>query len=121
MNASEVLMAAFKDVAVQTPSILMILVCSIFGLVRWKRHPRVSLVALIGLLLLLIHTFLFALIYAWVPEAVIASMKAGDKTEVTRSVYIVTAVIYNCFETIPFVILLVAIFMKRTRTDAAVA
>ena len=116
MSGSENLLAFLKDLAVQIPSILTILVCMIFAGVRWTYHPRVSLVALIGLLVLLIHTFLFAAVYAWVPQAIIASMTppvAADKAEVARYVYIVMAVIYNCLEAIPFVILLGAIFMKR--------
>lgn len=121
MNASEILLSVLKDLAVQIPSILIILVCSILAIVRWKRHPRVSLVVLIGLLLLLLHEFAFAVIYAWIPELIVSSTSDVNRATVSRSVYIAIAVIYNCLETVPFVLLLIAAFMSRRKTEPAVA
>ena len=110
---NEQVTAFFRDFAIQIPSILTILGCIIFAIVRWKYHPRVSLVVMIGLLLLLIHFFLFAVLYAWIPEWIIRSADATSRAAITRNVYIVMAVIYNCLEAIPFALLLIAIFMRR--------
>jgi len=121
MNASEIVMDELKDVAVQIPSIIAILVGSVFAVVRWNRHPRVSLVVLIGLLLLLIHEFAFAVIFASVPRVIATSTNEMTRATVSHNVYIALAVIYNCLEAVPFVLLLVAIFMSRRNTETAPA
>lgn|SRR5574341_378269 len=110
---SENLAGLFRDLAVQIPSLLTIIVCAICAVIRWKHHPRVSLAVLISLALLLIHLFIFAVVYAWVPEWIIRSANQANRSTVTRNVYIVMAVIYNVLEAVPFVVLLVAIFMRR--------
>src|ERR1043166_7226576 len=111
MNASEILMAVLKDLAVQIPSIIAIIACLILAIVRWKRHPRVSLLLLIGLLLLLIHEFAFAVVYASVPDLIIKS--ANDRATLSHNVNIALALIYNFLEVVPFVLFLIAIFMGR--------
>jgi hypothetical protein len=121
MSGSEIIMAVFRDLAIQIPSILAIVICSILAIVRWKRHPRISLLVLIGLLLLFIHEFAFALIYATVPDLIIKSATEMNRETLTRNVYIGLAVIYNCLEVLPFVLLLIAIFMGRRKTAATVA
>lgn len=121
MSGSEILMAVLKDLAIQIPSIIAIILCSIFAVVRWQRHPRVSLIVLIGLLLLLIHEFAFAIVYASVPDLIIKSANDLNRATITRNVYIALAVIYNCLEVVPFVLFLIAIFMGRRKTGPAVA
>jgi hypothetical protein len=121
MNGAEIIMAVLKDLAVQIPSILAILVASVLAIIRWKRYPRVSLIVLIALLLLLIHEFVFAVIYASVPDLITASAGNADRATLSRNVYIGLAVIYNCLEAVPFALLLFAIFMRRRKTEAAVA
>lgn len=119
MSGSEIVMAVLKDLAVQTPSFIAIIVCAILAIIRWKRHPRVSLVLLIGLLLLLIHEFAFSVVYATVPDLIIKSASDVQRSTITRNVYIGLAVIYNCVEAVPFVCLLIAIFMGRRKTETA--
>ena len=117
MNASEILMAVLKDLAVQIPSIIAIIACLILAIVRWKRHPRVSLLMVIGLVLLLIHEFAFAVVYASVPDLIIKSANELERATVSHNLNIVLAVTYNCLEVVPFVVFLIAIFMGRRKTE----
>src|ERR1051326_8891501 len=119
MNASEILMAVLKDLAVQIPSIIAIIACLILANVRWKRHPRVSLLMVIGLVVLLIHEFAFAVVYASVPDLIIKSANELERATVSRNLNIVLAVTYNCLEVVPFVVFLIAIFMGRRKTENA--
>jgi len=114
-------MAVLKDLAVQIPSILAILAGSALAIIRWKRYPRVSLIVLIALLLLLIHEFVFTGVYATVPDLIIKSANDLNRETLTRNVYVGLAVIYNCLEAVPFVLLLCAIFMRRRKTESVVA
>jgi len=54
----------------KTPLILVLVGGLVFTLVRWKRHPRVSLLTLIGLLLYLLEIFVFAIVYNLLPSVV---------------------------------------------------
>ena len=119
MNGNEILTAVMKDLAMQTPSIIAIILGSIFAMVRWKRHPRVSLIVLIALLLLLIHQIVFAVVYASVPDLIIKSANDVDRSTVSRNVNIALALIYNSFEVVPFALLVIAIFMGRRKTQSA--
>jgi hypothetical protein len=121
MSGNEILMAVLKDLAVQTPSLIAILACAVFAIVRWKRHPRVSLILLIGLLLLLFHEFAFAVVYASLPDLIVKSTNELDRATTTHNVYIAVAVIYNCLEVVPFVLLLIAVFMGRRKAEPAIA
>ncbi len=39
-----------------------------FAIVRWKRHPRVSLMTVLALGLYLLDTVTFAVLYYWLPN-----------------------------------------------------
>ena len=108
METSEKLVELFRSILQQLPSLLAILVCILFAIIRWKRHPRVSLVVIISLMLLILHTLTFAAIYVWVPEAVMRSGWISIETMVTA-----LGLIYNVALVIPFALLLIAIFMQR--------
>lgn len=108
-----------RDLAVQTPSFITIFVCSILAIVRWKHQSRISLILLIALLLLLIHQVAFAFVYASVPDLIIKSATDMNRATTSRNVNIALAVIYNCLEVVPFVLLLIAIFMGRRKTESA--
>ena len=59
----------------------MLLVClggSVFAVLRWKRHPRVSLMTLIALLLYLIEGIVFIAFLYWVPD-LMQAMRLSSK------------------------------------------
>ena len=51
----------------KTPLILVLLAGLLFAIVRWKRHPRVSLLATIGLGFYLVEIFVVAAAYYFLP------------------------------------------------------
>ena len=109
----EKLLALIKDLAVQLPSFLTILGCMIFAVVRWKHHPRVSLVVLIGLLLLVLQFVVFAIVYTWVPDWLIGAPGVGSENT-SRNVYLVLGLISNSFLAMGLAVLLVGVFMRRS-------
>ena len=113
MGGNEKLWELLKDLGIQVPSFLTILGCMIFAVVRWKWHPRVSLVALLGLLLLIIQMFVFAFVYTWVPDWLINAADLANRETTTRNVYLVLGIISNIFLALGFAVLLGAVFMRR--------
>jgi hypothetical protein len=114
MEGSEKIAYLLKDLAIQIPSLLTILGCMIFAVVRWKHHGKVALMVLVGLLLLLIHVIVFAFIYTWVPDAIINAADPANRASVTRNVFIGLAVVYNAFEAVAVALLVFGIFMRRS-------
>ena len=52
----------------RTPLLLVILVGIVLSMARWKRHPKASLITLIGLGFYLIKVFVFTAINYWIPS-----------------------------------------------------
>src|SRR4051812_39993156 len=73
MQTGATITQILTDLALSLPSLLTIIVCLVVISLRWKRHPKVSMLAVLGLGLLFVHTILFTVIYATVPTAVIRS------------------------------------------------
>lgn len=114
MDGSEKLLELLKALAEQLPSLLTLLACMVFAATRWKRHPKVSLVALISLALLFLHGIVFAIIYNWVPDLFIRSATYADMQSVIRRVYLVLGLFYNAALAVAFALLLASIFMQRS-------
>ena len=106
-----------KDFAVQIPSFLTILGCMIFAVVRWKHHPRVSLVVLIGLLLMAAQFIIAVIIYTWVPDWIIGSPTYGNEA-FSRNVYLVLGLLSNSFFAVALAVLLTGVFMRRDSMNA---
>lgn len=97
-----------REVAVQFPSLLALLVCLVIALVRRQRHPRVSLVASLAFVLLMLHGLFFSAIYIWIPHWL------GEGTaESHRTFYNMFALFANALFAIAVAILLVAVFIDR--------
>ncbi len=109
--SSERLFDFLISIATQLPSILAMLVCLIFAVTRWKRHPKVSLLIIISLLLLLIHGVSFAAVYNWLPEILAQSYEyqPGRMEKILRLV----GFMYNTLLAVPIALLLVAVFVDR--------
>ena len=108
METSDRLVELFSSILQQLPSLLTMLVCILFAAIRWKRHPRVSLVVIISMMLFFLHTLAFTVIYMWVPEAVMRSGWISIQTMLTAM-----GLIYNVALAVPFALLLIAVFMQR--------
>lgn len=101
-----------SGLAQQLPSLITIVVCIVLVITRWKRHPTVSLLAVIGLFLLLLHGPVFALIYLQAPSLF---LKSDYTSEDIRSLFLVLSLIFNTTRVIAFAPLLTAIFIGRPR------
>ena len=105
------------NVLVQLPSLLTILCCIVFAIVRWKRHPKVSLTVATSLSLLFMHSLFFAFVFAFVTDWLV---KPGDYLAMQR-VTTVISFIYNSSLAIALAVLLAGVFMQRkapARTSA---
>ena len=110
---------ALTDISEQLSMILAMLICIVAAIVRWRRHPRVSMLVISGCLLLFFQTFIVAAVYAWVPEMIIKAAKPADLVAFRTNLYLVVALISNCFVALAFALLATAIFIGRT--DRALA
>lgn len=99
-------------IAEQLPSLITIAALMVLAAVRWKRHQKVSLIVLIALLLIIVHAFVFAAVYAWAPDLWLRN-DYGNRQEAIRNVFILLGVAYHAALAVPFAMLLVAIFGMR--------
>jgi Na+/H+ antiporter NhaC len=102
-----------KELLEQVPSLLTMLVCTVFAIVRWKRHPRVSLVVLISLGLLFFEILIFFPVLNWIPEWFISAANSENREATIRNVYLILGLISNGIAAVAFALLLMGIFMQR--------
>ena len=114
MDSSVQLWQFFRSLLQQLPSMLTLLGCLIFCMVRAKRHPRVSMIAAFSLFYLLLHGLLFAGVYTWVPIWFMADRSPAEM----QTFMMVLRLIYNTTLAVGFGLLLAAIFMRRGQTLA---
>jgi len=114
MESSTRFFEALWGLAVQLPSLLTMLACIVIAAIRWKRHPKVSLTLVIGLGLLFLHTFIFAFVYAYVPDV----LAGPGNYAALRMIINVISFIYNSSLAIAIGILLAAVFMQRSPSSA---
>jgi hypothetical protein len=62
---------------VQIPIFLVWLVGLAFAVIRWRRHPRVSLLATSGLLLFFLRALNFPLIRLWIQQRAAETFQVG--------------------------------------------
>lgn len=105
---------ALWGIAVQLPSLLTMLACIVAAVIRWKRHPKVSLTLVIGFVLLVLHTFVFAFVYAYVPDI----LAGPGNYAALRTIITVISFIYNSSLAIAIGIVLAAVFMQRSLSSA---
>lgn len=110
MESTAAIGRIMTDLMLSLPSLIATIVCLIIIVLRWKRHPKVSLMASVGLGLLLLHNIVFTVIYATVPRAFIRSSYTADDIQ---NVFLVLGLIFNVARVIAFTPLLAAIFIKR--------
>lgn len=113
MDSSLKLYELLKDLLQQLPSLLMMLASMIFAVIRWRRHPRVSLMVLLSLGLLIGLSILSAVVYNWIPDWFIHSAEPANIERVARNVYLVLGLVVNSGFAIALALLLAAIFMQR--------
>ena len=93
------------------PMLILVLVGVIVAILRWKRHPKVSLLTIIGLLLYLVERSIFIPLSYWLPRYLYARQFA------TSSFQIVTTLVYlvdDIFYAVVIILLVAAAFSQRT-------
>jgi hypothetical protein len=116
METSDQLWQLLRSLLQQLPSTLTIIGCIVFAVSRYRRHPGVSLFAILALIFLLLHAIIFAAVYVWVPNLLI---REGAGTSSFRGTMLVLGLIYNSTLALGFGLLLVAIFMRRDKVPAS--
>ena len=95
MDSSTKFYELIRDLLPQLPSMVVIVVCMIVAVVRWRRHPRPSLIVLLSLTWLLLHGLVNSVMYTWVPDWIIRTGASGDVQQLTQNVYLVLGLITN--------------------------
>ena len=105
----------FWTLVEQLPSLLTMLGCMVFAFMRWKRHPKVSLVVIAGLGLLFLHVIVFMFVYDLVPPLFFKTDNYENTVTLRRNVYLVLGLISNTTAVVCYGLLLAGIFMQRKR------
>jgi hypothetical protein len=116
MENANKLLELLKDLVEQLPSLLTIVACMVFAITRWKRARTVSLVVLIGLVLMFLHSIMSAVVYTWVPDLFIGSTSYPSQANTIRTVYLILGLITNASMGVIIAILLTAVFVQRPAT-----
>jgi len=101
----------------RSPLLLVALGGIVFAIIRWRRHPSVSLLVVIGLLFYMIKIAVFAALYYWLPTLRV-SMKLSYAA--IGNLYDVSSVLSDIGFSIVLVILVVAAFFRRSRVAPAI-
>jgi hypothetical protein len=64
----------------RVPMLLLILGGSALAIIRWKRHPRVSLMTLLALVIFFFEIVLFIIFLYWLPELMTNLRLSGKAT-----------------------------------------
>jgi hypothetical protein len=92
----------------RSPALFVVFIGIIFALVRWRRHPKVSLVTIAALLLYLFKFVVFTGLYYSVPQ--ITTHVAAD---LGPTLFFTLDVLSDIASAAVIVLLVVAAFMKR--------
>jgi len=110
-DISQDLFQVVRNVLTQLPSLLTLLVCIVIALFRWKAHPKVSLIASIAFLFLILHALVFSAAYLFIPR-----MLFGPE-EASRSFFRGLSLVSNGLFAVSLATLLVAVFVGRVKSQ----
>jgi len=97
------------------PVMLVSLFGLVFAIVRWKRHPKVSLLAIVGLLLFQLQSIAFNAIYYILPRLATRGWSWGSIDNLS----IVLDVAHDILYATSIAILAAAVFSSRPKRDEA--
>jgi hypothetical protein len=103
------LFLTLRNVLVQLPSLLTLLICLVIALARWKRHPKVSLVASLAFVSLMLHEVIFSAAYIWLPRWF------PRLAQSERAFFSALTLITNSLFAVILAALLLAVFIDRRR------
>lgn len=97
-----------RSLGTQLVSFVTILICIVIALVRWKRHPKVSLLAALALILLILEALFFDFADFVLSRWLVFSVGVPVDTY-----YLVAGLTASVTMAIAFALLLIAIFIDR--------
>jgi hypothetical protein len=103
------------------PSLLAMAGGIVFALTRWKNKPKVSLMVVLGLVLMIVHVFVFLIVHQLVPPIFLRGISATTTSfetaeRIRRNLFLTLGLISNALLAVPFALLLAAVFMGRKRS-----
>ena len=107
-SVNQDLFLTLRNVLTQLPSLLTLLICLVIALARWKRHPKVSLIASLAFVSLMLHGLIFSAAFIWLPRWFLAS-------GYDRTFFSVLTLISNSLFAVLLAVLLLAVFIDRRR------
>ena len=105
MNPFETILPTLASYLVQGPILLVWLVGFILALVYWRRHPRVSLLTVIALLIFLGETLAGTYLNLWLPL-----MLTGRGVQAAATVFLIKSILTSLILAIAWALLVAAIF-----------
>ena len=108
-SISQDLFQVLRNVLTQLPSLLTLLICLGIALFRWKRHPKVSLIAALAFFFVILHGLFFSVAYIWIPRLFFGSQSYASN----RTFFSVLALVTNFLFAVVLATLLLAIFVER--------
>lgn len=100
-----------RNVLTQLPSLLTLLLCLIVAIIRWKRHPKVSFVASLAFVFMILHGLIFSAAYIFIPRWFLGPGPA----ESNRAFFTTLALVTNLLFAVALATLLLAVFIDRRR------
>ena len=101
---------AVVSILTASPAILVALVGCLLVMIRWRRHPRASALALVALLIYLFNSFLFPIVYAVLPALLTGrAFSTSSYTILYRGL----AFFHYLVEAVALALLLAAVFAGR--------
>lgn len=92
----------------QLISLATLLVCLVIALVRWKRHPKISLLVSLALFFLLAETLIFNFVEVFAARRL--QLSSGLESD---RFYLIFGLVVSATMAIAYAVLLVAIFAER--------
>ena len=112
MEQQSQLVELLESLLTQVPSLVTLLVGIVVAFLRWRRHPGVSLVLAAGLIWMLIHLFVFSVVYTFLPNIVSSSVIFLRPS--LDFIYTAVGFSFNLLLAVGLALLLIAIFVRRT-------
>jgi hypothetical protein len=74
----------------RSPLLLLLAGGTGFAIFRWKRHPRVSLMTVLALVICLVETVVFSILYYWFPRYLFSLRLSGQMIDTIESALLLT-------------------------------
>jgi hypothetical protein len=103
----------FSQFLTWLPLYLLWMLGIILAMIRWQRHPTVSIQAALAFVILIVNSMASTVAYAWLP----GYLQKGQNYSAEQVGYVLTAVrvFFNLVSAVAWVLILVAIFAERNR------